>query len=100
MVSFQDFKKTQKITWLAVTDKAPFIPCVCVQYDHIIIKPILAKGEDFKQYVNRNSKVNFIFQCLYWNVVLINFKKIDNLYYKKTFSANMTAIPGMGMLEP
>jgi hypothetical protein len=54
---WQDYKKTQKITWLAVADKGPFVPCICVQYDHIISKAILGKEEDFKQYVNRDSKV-------------------------------------------
>ncbi|XP_076096577.1 bifunctional glutamate/proline--tRNA ligase-like isoform X2 [Mytilus galloprovincialis] len=70
----KDFKKTQKITWLAVTDKAPFIPCVCVQYDHIITKPILAKGEDFKQYVNRNSKQDNV---MYGDPCLKDLKKGD-----------------------
>lgn len=53
----QDYKKTQKITWLAETDRAPFTPTVCVQYDHIITKPVIGKEEDFKQYANRDSKV-------------------------------------------
>ncbi|XP_063428728.1 bifunctional glutamate/proline--tRNA ligase-like isoform X1 [Mytilus trossulus] len=70
----KDFKKTQKITWLAVTDKAPFIPCVCVQYDHIITKPILAKGEDFKQYVNMNSKQDNV---MYGDPCLKDLKKGD-----------------------
>ncbi|CAC5405711.1 EPRS [Mytilus coruscus] len=70
----KDYKKTQKITWLAVTDKAPFIPCVCVQYDHIITKPILAKGEDFKQYVNRNSKQDNV---MYGDPCLKDLKKGD-----------------------
>ncbi len=32
-------------------------PAVCVHYDHIITKAIVAKDEDFKDYVNRDSKV-------------------------------------------
>ncbi|KAG8443771.1 hypothetical protein GDO86_009088 [Hymenochirus boettgeri] len=52
----KDYKKTTKITWLADTTKAPFIPATCVNYDHLISKPVLGKEEDFKQYVNRNSK--------------------------------------------
>uniref|UniRef100_A0A2C9KCV6 Bifunctional glutamate/proline--tRNA ligase n=1 Tax=Biomphalaria glabrata TaxID=6526 RepID=A0A2C9KCV6_BIOGL len=51
-----DYKKTQKITWLAATEKAPFIPAVCIHYDHIISKPNLGKDEDFKAYINKNSK--------------------------------------------
>ncbi|KAM9608707.1 bifunctional glutamate/proline--tRNA ligase isoform 2-T2 [Morphnus guianensis] len=52
----KDFKKTIKITWLAETPHAPLIPTVCVNYEHLITKPVLGKDEDFKQYINRNSK--------------------------------------------
>ncbi|CAI5770951.1 glutamate proline--tRNA ligase isoform X2 [Podarcis lilfordi] len=52
----KDYKKTAKITWLAETPCAPPIPTVCVNYEHLITKPVLGKEEDFKQYVNRNSK--------------------------------------------
>ncbi|XP_068089017.1 bifunctional glutamate/proline--tRNA ligase isoform X3 [Hyperolius riggenbachi] len=52
----KDYKKTTKITWLADTPKAPFIPATCVNYDHLISKPVLGREEDFKQYVNRSSK--------------------------------------------
>ncbi|XP_008940562.1 PREDICTED: bifunctional glutamate/proline--tRNA ligase [Merops nubicus] len=52
----KDFKKTTKITWLAETPSAPLIPTVCVNYEHLITKPVLGKDEDFKQYINQNSK--------------------------------------------
>ncbi|KAM9564591.1 bifunctional glutamate/proline--tRNA ligase isoform 2-T2 [Guaruba guarouba] len=52
----KDFKKTTKITWLAETPRAPLVPAVCVNYEHLITKPVLGKDEDFKQYINRNSK--------------------------------------------
>ncbi|KAM9156422.1 bifunctional glutamate/proline--tRNA ligase [Pangshura tecta] len=52
----KDYKKTTKITWLAETPHAPLIPAVCVNYEHLITKPVLGKDEDFKQYVNQNSK--------------------------------------------
>ncbi|XP_062427786.1 bifunctional glutamate/proline--tRNA ligase isoform X5 [Rhea pennata] len=52
----KEFKKTTKITWLAETPRAPLIPTVCVSYEHLITKPVLSKDEDFKQYINRNSK--------------------------------------------
>ncbi|XP_064020605.1 bifunctional glutamate/proline--tRNA ligase isoform X2 [Pogoniulus pusillus] len=52
----KDFKKTTKITWLAETPHAPLIPTVCVNYEHLITKPVLGKDEDFKQYINQNSK--------------------------------------------
>ncbi|KAL5008457.1 hypothetical protein ScPMuIL_014038 [Solemya velum] len=51
-----DYKKTQKLTWLAVTEQGPFVPTVCVQFDNIISKGVLAKDEDFKSYVNKDSK--------------------------------------------
>lgn len=57
----KDFKKTTKITWLAETPRAPLIPTVCVNYEHLITKPVLGKDEDFKQYINRNSKVRWFF---------------------------------------
>ncbi|XP_031435623.1 bifunctional glutamate/proline--tRNA ligase isoform X1 [Clupea harengus] len=52
-----DFKKTTKITWLASTPKAPFVPAICVNYQHLISKPVLGKDDDFKTYINENSKV-------------------------------------------
>ncbi|KAM4679684.1 bifunctional glutamate/proline--tRNA ligase isoform 2-T2 [Amazona ochrocephala] len=52
----KDFKKTTKITWLAETPHAPLVPAVCVNYEHLITKPVLGRDEDFKQYINRNSK--------------------------------------------
>ena len=59
----QDYKKTQKITWLADLEGAvdgsmgALVPAVCVQYDHILTKGVLDKEEDFKNYINTNSKV-------------------------------------------
>ncbi|XP_005879946.1 PREDICTED: bifunctional glutamate/proline--tRNA ligase isoform X3 [Myotis brandtii] len=52
----KDYKKTTKITWLAETAHALPIPAICVTYEHLITKPVLGKDEDFKQYVNKNSK--------------------------------------------
>lgn len=56
----KDYKKTPKLTWIAVTEKAKPTPCVCVFFDHIISKPVLAKDEDFKQYINTNTRVNIL----------------------------------------
>lgn len=64
----KDYKKTQKITWLAVTEKAPFIPTACVTFDHIITKPVLGREEDFKQYINHNSRVCIIYRS--WICIL------------------------------
>merc|ERR1712226_1404282 len=52
----KDYKKTQKITWLSNTDSAPLVPVRCITYDHIITKGIVGKDEDFKEFVNRDSK--------------------------------------------
>ena len=56
--STQNFKDTVKLTWLAKTDKALLTPTVCVHFDHIITKDVLKPQDDFKDYVNYNSKVN------------------------------------------
>lgn len=55
----KDYKKTQKVTWLADTPKAPPISVICHEYDHIISKSILGKDEDFKDFINKNSKVSY-----------------------------------------
>ena len=52
-----DYKKTQKMTWLAVANQAPFTPVTCIHYDHILSKPVLSKEDDFKDFLNRDSKV-------------------------------------------
>ena len=55
----QDYKKTQKLTWLSdVADSAPLVSAVCVHFDHIITKPVLAKTDDFKQFINKDSRVS------------------------------------------
>ena len=52
-----NFKKTLKVTWLCDDeDNSPKTPAVLVYYDHIISKPILDKDDDFKNFVNKNSK--------------------------------------------
>ena len=53
----KDFKKTLKVTWLSDDEeKSPKTPVVLVYYDHIISKPILDKDDDFKNFVNKDSK--------------------------------------------
>jgi bifunctional glutamyl/prolyl-tRNA synthetase len=52
----RDYKKTIKVTWLAKTPKADFVPTTCVYYDHIISKPVLDKEDDFKQFVGKDTK--------------------------------------------
>jgi bifunctional glutamyl/prolyl-tRNA synthetase len=53
----KDYKKTVKLTWLAETESAPFVPCICVYFDHIISKSVLAKDENFKDYIGHNTRV-------------------------------------------
>ena len=77
----RDYKKTPKLTWLAVTNQAKFTPCTCVYFDHIISKPVLAKDEDFKQYINENTRV--------WTYSLL-FSKIPDIEFtcSSLFSLN------------
>lgn len=58
----KDFKKTIKLTWLAVLDDASeYPPTFCVYFDNIISKPVLGKDEDFKQYIGHKTRVSFNF---------------------------------------
>ncbi|XP_071834022.1 bifunctional glutamate/proline--tRNA ligase-like [Apostichopus japonicus] len=52
----EDYRKTTKITWLAETGNAPFVPTTLIYFDDLISKGILGKDEDFKQFVNKNSR--------------------------------------------
>lgn len=52
----KDYKKTPKITFLAHTKEAEFTPAYFVYFDHIISKPLLAKDEDFKQFVGHETR--------------------------------------------
>lgn len=54
----KDYKKTTKITWLADTSSAPFVRTICVTYQPLITKAIITKDDDFKDYINKNSKVS------------------------------------------
>lgn len=53
----KDYKKTTKITWLTDTDSSPLVPTVCVTYQPLITKAVITKDDDFKDYINKNSKV-------------------------------------------
>lgn len=53
----KDYKKTTKITWLAETDSSPLVPTICVTYQPLITKAVITKDDDFKEYINQNSKV-------------------------------------------
>lgn len=53
----KDYKKTAKITWLADTSSAPLLPTICITYQPLISKAVITKDDDFKDYINKNSKV-------------------------------------------
>lgn len=60
----KDYKKTLKLTWLYEGESPDdFPPTYCVYFDHIISKPVLAKDEDFKQYVAKDTRVSFPVFC-------------------------------------
>nr|XP_046260390.1 bifunctional glutamate/proline--tRNA ligase isoform X2 [Scatophagus argus] len=52
----KDYKKTTKITWLADTNSAPPLPTICINYQPLISKAVITKDDDFKDYINKNSK--------------------------------------------
>nr|CAB3243111.1 bifunctional glutamate/proline--tRNA ligase [Phallusia mammillata] len=52
----RDYKKTQKVTWLADTPKALPIPTSCVYFEHIMTKPVLGKEDNFKDFINSNTR--------------------------------------------
>lgn len=52
----KDFKKTTKLTWIAESSKAPLLPTIAVHFDDVISKPVLTKNDDFKDYINKDSK--------------------------------------------
>ncbi|XP_076277629.1 glutamyl-prolyl-tRNA synthetase isoform X2 [Lasioglossum baleicum] len=61
----KDYKNTLKITWLSTPsdnndnniDKTILIPCYAVYFDHIISKPVLAKDDDYKDFIAKNTRV-------------------------------------------
>ncbi|XP_070578959.1 bifunctional glutamate/proline--tRNA ligase-like [Ptychodera flava] len=55
-----DYKKTTKLTWLAEHAEGPFTPAVCVQFDHIISKPILDKDDDFKKFIDHQTRTETV----------------------------------------
>lgn len=50
------------MTWLpkintSESDVSPvLVPVVCVYFDHLMSKPVLAKDDDFKQFITENSR--------------------------------------------
>ena len=57
-----EFKNTQKLTWLAKCGPAQTTPTMCYHFDHIITKGVLKPEDDFKDFINYNSKVTMATQ--------------------------------------
>uniref|UniRef100_A0A3B4U160 Bifunctional glutamate/proline--tRNA ligase n=1 Tax=Seriola dumerili TaxID=41447 RepID=A0A3B4U160_SERDU len=70
----KDYKKTTKITWLAETNSAPLLPAVCINYQPLISKAVITKEDDFKEYINKNSKLE---EKMLGDPCLKNLKKGD-----------------------
>ena len=49
-----NYAGTAKLTWLPDT---PTTPTTVVHFDHLISKAILKPTDDFKDYVNKNTRV-------------------------------------------
>ncbi|OON13356.1 proline--tRNA ligase [Opisthorchis viverrini] len=71
-----DYKKTLKVTWLADPGKQnpSLTPVTCLIYDHLLTKAIITKDDDFKLFINRESKTE---QCLLGDPALKDLKKGD-----------------------
>ena len=67
-----NYAGTVKLTWLPTT---PTTPTTVIHFDHMISKAILKKTDDFKDYVNKNTRVcNIIILYIYgWHRVLFNY---------------------------
>lgn len=65
----KDFKSTLKLTWLCV-DKDNLIPSYAVYFEHIISKPVLGKEDDFKDFVAKDTRVNYFINSLIMIVFL------------------------------
>ncbi|KAH8417636.1 hypothetical protein KR222_003170 [Zaprionus bogoriensis] len=87
----KDFKKTLKLTWLAVEeDASAYPPTYCVYFDNIISKAVLGKDEDFKQYIGHKTRDEVpmlgdpeLKKCKKGDIIQLQrrgFFKVDNAY--------------------
>jgi len=67
----KNYKNTLKITWLAESlprsdpdvEKSNPITCYAVYFDHIMSVPVLGKDDDFKNFINMDTRVkNFTYE--------------------------------------
>ena len=87
----KDFKKTTKITWLAQHPDCTLTPALAVEFDNIITKPVLEKEDDFKQFINHDTRKteqllcdHQLRNCKQGDVIQLQrrgFYKVDQPYY-------------------
>ncbi|XP_013106972.2 bifunctional glutamate/proline--tRNA ligase [Stomoxys calcitrans] len=98
----KDFKKTLKLTWLAVEDNAEdYPPTYCVYFDNIISKPVLGKDEDFKQYIGHKTREEQLMlgdpelrKCKKGDIIQLQrrgFFKVDNAYAPPSAYSNVAS---------
>lgn len=75
----KDFKGTVKLTWLAQVPDEPLVRVAAFTYDNVISKAVLAPEDDFKQFINRDSKVPSPESLLYFYFG-VNPLRINNTY--------------------
>ena len=77
-----DFKKTTKITWLAEHSAASFVPTKCLFFENIISKADLTRDDDYKQYINKNTKVRYL---LSYDIRCAELHRLGNVLMCKKF---------------
>ncbi|XP_005182957.1 bifunctional glutamate/proline--tRNA ligase [Musca domestica] len=98
----KDFKKTLKLTWLAVEDSADaYPPTYCVYFDHIISKAVLGKDEDFKQFIGHKTREEQLMlgdpelkKCKKGDIIQLQrrgFFKVDNAYAPPSAYSNVAS---------
>ncbi len=53
----EECKMSRILNWLAVTERAKPVPCVCVYFDQIYTKPTLTTDGALEQYISQQKKV-------------------------------------------
>ncbi|XP_037952886.1 bifunctional glutamate/proline--tRNA ligase-like isoform X2 [Teleopsis dalmanni] len=98
----KDFKKTLKLTWLAVeNDVREYPPTFCIYFDHIISKPVLGKDEDFKQFIGHKTREEVemlgdpeLKKCKKGDIIQLQrrgFFKVDNAYAPPSVYSGVTS---------
>jgi len=52
----KDYKKTPKLTWISTEMEHSPVSMITIDYDHIISKAVVSKDDDWKQYINYDSR--------------------------------------------